>query len=121
MVGKFQDEAMRSRAKIPLLYGVDAVHGHNNVPGATIFPHNIGLGASRDAYLVRRIARATAEEVAATHANWTFAPVVDVARDERWGRTYESFGETAELVAKLGVAAISFKRNFGNLKCMGQV
>lgn len=106
MIGAFQDQAMRTRARIPLLYGVDAVHGHNSLLGATVFPHNIGLGATRDAYLVRRIARATAEEVAASQVAWTFAPVVAVARDERWGRTYESFGESPEIAEVLGPAAI---------------
>lgn len=101
-----QRRALATRLKIPLLYGVDAVHGHNNIPGAVIFPHNIGLGATRDAALVERSARATAEEVAATGANWTFAPGVIVARDERWGRTYESFAEQPELVGRLGMGAI---------------
>jgi beta-glucosidase len=101
-----QRRALASRLKIPLLYGVDAVHGHNNVPGAVIFPHNIGLGATRDAALVERAARVTAEEVAATGANWTFAPGVIVGRDERWGRTYESFGEDPALVGTLGAAAV---------------
>lgn len=101
-----QRRALATRLKIPLLYGVDAVHGHNNIPGAVIFPHNIGLGATRDAALVERAARVTAEEVAATGANWTFAPGVIVARDERWGRTYESFAEEPALVGRLGVGAV---------------
>jgi beta-glucosidase len=82
------------------------VHGHNNVPGAVIFPHNIGLGASRDPDLVERVGRATAEEVAGTDIDWTFSPVLASARDERWGRTYESFGETPELAELLGPALI---------------
>ena len=85
------------RCGIPLIYGVDAVHGHNNVVGATIFPHNIGLGATRDPALVQQIGRATAEEVAGTGIDWDFAPCLCVARDDRWGRTYESFGEKPEL------------------------
>ena len=92
--------------KIPLLYGIDAVHGHNNVVGATIFPHNIGLGATRDAKLVESVARATALEVAATGIDWDFAPCLAVPNDYRWGRTYEGFSEDTELVTELGNAAI---------------
>ena len=106
MATDFRSQSLGSRLHIPVLYGVDAVHGHNNVNGAVIFPHNIGLGASRDPDLVRRIGRATALEVAATGIDWTFAPVVTAARDERWGRTYEAFGETSELAALLGPALI---------------
>jgi len=101
MVDDYQSYALRSRLGIPLLYGVDAVHGHNNVRGAVIFPHNIGLGATRDPDLVERVGRATALEVAATGADWTFSPVLAAARDERWGRTYESFGESPELAESL--------------------
>jgi beta-glucosidase len=106
MATDFRSQSLASRLHIPVLYGVDAVHGHNNVSGAVIFPHNIGLGASRDPDLVRRIGRATALEVAATGIDWTFSPVVTAARDERWGRTYEAFGETPELAALLGPALI---------------
>jgi beta-glucosidase len=102
----YQREALNSRLKIPLLYGIDAVHGHNNVVGATIFPHNIGLGATRDAKLVESVARATALEVAATGIDWTFAPCLAVPNDFRWGRTYEGFSENTELVTELGNAAI---------------
>lgn len=101
MVNTFQEQALRTRLKIPLLYGIDAVHGHGNVFGATVFPHNIGLGATRDPRLVEAIGRATAEEVRATGIPWSFSPCVCVARDERWGRTYESFGEDPALVAKM--------------------
>ncbi|MFC4452935.1 glycoside hydrolase family 3 protein [Deinococcus sonorensis] len=97
MVDRFQQQALQTRLGIPMLYGSDAVHGHNNVPGATLFPHNIGLGATRDPELVQRIGRATAEEVTATGVRWTFSPCLCVARDERWGRTYESFGSDPEL------------------------
>ena len=86
-------------AGIPALYAVDAVHGHNNVAGATIFPQNIGLGAANDPPLVERIARVTAREVLATGLDWTFAPTLAVARDCRWGRTYESFSAAPEVVA----------------------
>lgn len=87
----------RPGAAIPLLFGVDAVHGHNNIVGATLFPHNIGLGAARDPELIRLIAEATAAEVAATGANWTFGPTLAVPRDDRWGRTYEGFAESPEV------------------------
>jgi beta-glucosidase len=98
--------SLDTRLGIPLLYGVDAVHGHNNVEGAVIFPHNVGLGCTRDAALVEEIGRITALETRATGAQWVFAPCVATARDERWGRTYESFGESPDLVSELGAAAI---------------
>ena len=101
----FQKEALKTRLKIPLIYGIDAVHGHNNVFGATMFPHNIGLGCANDKLLVQKIAAATAAEVKATGLDWTFAPCVAVAQDERWGRTYESFSEDSDIVTKLGVAS----------------
>jgi len=106
MYDRYQSYALETRLRIPLVYGIDAVHGHNNVVGAIIFPHNVGLGCTRDAGLVERVARATAEEVAATGLDWTFSPCVAVARDERWGRTYESFGETPELVSEMAAAAV---------------
>ena len=101
-----QQVALSSRLGIPLIRGVDAVHGHNNVKGAVIFPHNIGLGCMRDPALVEEAARITAREVTATGMDWTFAPCIAVPRDDRWGRTYEGFGETPELVAELGRAAV---------------
>lgn len=106
MVDAFHAEARTSRLKIPLVYGVDAVHGHNNVAGATIFPHAIGLGCARDPALVLEVARATAMEVAGTGVDWTFAPLVGPGRDLRWGRTYETFSEDPTLTAALGAAAI---------------
>lgn len=106
MVNEFQTAAMKTRLKIPMLYGVDAVHGHNNLKNAVIFPHNIGLGATRDADLVFRIGRATAEEVAATGVFWNFGPVVAVPQDIRWGRTYEGYGEQTALVSELAGAYI---------------
>jgi beta-glucosidase len=106
MYDRYQSLALKSRLGIPILYGVDALHGHNNVLGAVIFPHNIGLGCTRNLVLVEKIARITAKEVRATGINWTFAPCVTVARDERWGRTYEGFGETPELARTLGEAAV---------------
>jgi beta-glucosidase len=106
MIDGYHAQTPQSRLKIPLLYGVDAVHGHNNVIGAVVFPHNVGLGATRDAKLVEEIARITAQEVRATGANWTFAPCVTVSRDERWGRSYEGFGEDTALAKELGAAAV---------------
>lgn len=91
---------------IPTMWGTDAVHGHTNVIGATIFPHNIGLGATGDADLVRRIGQATAVEIEATGIDWNFSPTVAVAQDDRWGRTYESYSEDPQLVAKLGAALV---------------
>jgi beta-glucosidase len=101
MYDGFQRGALATPLQIPLIYGIDAVHGNNNVAGSTIFPHNIGLGASRDADLVQRIGAATAEEVAGAGLDWTFAPCLCVARDDRWGRTYESFGEVPEIASAM--------------------
>src|SRR3954470_285444 len=103
---RVQSLALKSRLGIPILYGIDAVHGHSNVLGATVFPHNVGLGCTRNAGLVERAARVTAEEVRATGINWTFAPCVTVPRDERWGRAYEGFGESPDLARDLGEAAV---------------
>jgi beta-glucosidase len=105
-VDAFQKEALTTRLGIPILYGIDAVHGHNNVRGAVIFPHNIGLGATRNPKLIEEVARITALEVSATGMHWTFAPCIAVPQDDRWGRTYEGFGETTELATLLGPAAI---------------
>ena len=91
--------AARPGARVPLMFGIDAVHGHNNVVGATLFPHNIGLGATRNPDLIRRIGRATALEVAATGADWTFGPTLAVPQDDRWGRTYEGYSEDPAVVA----------------------
>jgi beta-glucosidase len=101
-----QSRTQNTRLKIPILYGIDAVHGHSNVLNAVIFPHNIGLGCTRNPELVERAARVTAMETRATGINWTFAPCVTVPRDERWGRSYEGFGENPELAALLGAAAV---------------
>ena len=97
MYDTYQRGALATPLQIPMIYGIDAVHGNNNVYGATIFPHNIGLGATRNADLVRRIGEATAEEVTGAGLDWTFAPCVCVARNDRWGRTYESYGEKPDL------------------------
>ncbi len=102
----FQSYALKTRLKIPMIYGVDGVHGHNNVDGAVVFPHNIGLGATDNPTLIKKASQIIATEIAATGIDWTFAPCVAVARDERWGRTYESFGEDPALVSKLGKATV---------------
>ena len=104
MTTAYQQAALQTRLGIPMLYGADAVHGHGNLSGATLFPHNIGLGATRDANLVERIGAATAAEMLPTGVVWNFAPMVAVAQDIRWGRTYESFAEQPNLVAELGAA-----------------
>ncbi len=96
----------RSRLGIPLVYGVDAVHGHNNVLGATIFPHDLGLAATWDPALVEAVARRTAADVAATGVHWNFAPVADLGRDLRWGRAYETFGQEPWLAAELVAAHV---------------
>lgn len=101
-----QRAALKTPLAIPLLFGIDAVHGHNNVLDAVIFPHNIGLGCTRNPDLVREVSRITALEVRASAINWTFAPCVAVPRDLRWGRTYEGFSEDPELVGLLGEAAV---------------
>lgn len=106
MIDRFQGYALQTRLKIPILYGIDAVHGNNNVLDAVIFPHNIGLGATRDAALVEKVAKATAEEVAGAGIHWTFAPCIAVPQDERWGRTYEGFSEMPDLVNELGAASV---------------
>lgn len=85
--------------RIPAIWGIDAVHGHSNIVGATLFPHNIGLGAMRDPELMRQIGAATAIEMRVTGIDWTFAPTIAVVRDDRWGRTYEGFGEVPEIAA----------------------
>ena len=106
MYERYQAKALETRLAIPILYGVDAVHGHSNVIDAVIFPHNIGLGATRNADLVEEVSRITAREVKATGINWNFAPCVTVPRDDRWGRTYEGFAEEPSVVADLGAAAV---------------
>ena len=103
---EFQAQALQTRLKIPLLYGIDAVHGHNNVDGAVIFPHDIGMGATHNPKLAARAARVTAEEVAGTGIHWAFGPCVAVAQDIRWGRTYESFSDDPAQVSELGAAQV---------------
>ncbi|MEZ5998136.1 MAG: glycoside hydrolase family 3 N-terminal domain-containing protein [Hyphomonas sp.] len=91
---------------VPCMWGTDAVHGNNNVVGATIFPHNVGLGAADDEDLLERIGRATAIEMRAAGMDWTFAPTLAVTRDDRWGRAYESYSEDPVVVASLGAALV---------------
>lgn len=105
LADKFHDASMDTAGgapAIPVIWGVDAVHGHGNVIGATLFPHNIALGATRDPDLIERIGAVTAREVAATGLDWTFAPTLAVVRDDRWGRTYESYSEDPQIVRTLG-------------------
>ena len=102
----FEAYALQTRLKIPLIYGIDAVHGHNNIVGAVIFPHNIGMGATHDAKIVEQEEQVTAEEIAGTGIRWAFGPCLAVAQDERWGRTYESYSQDPKLVSELGAAAV---------------
>ncbi len=109
MVREFRTASMqydKGEVTIPIIFGVDAVHGHNNVPGATIFPHNIGLGAARDSDLVRRIGAATAKEIAASGIEWTFAPTLAVPQDQRWGRTYEGYSSDPAIVVEYASAMV---------------
>ncbi|XP_039782568.1 beta-glucosidase BoGH3B-like isoform X4 [Panicum virgatum] len=98
MISDYQKACLSTRLGIPMIYGIDAVHGHNNVYGATIFPHNVALGATRDPDLVKRIGAATALEVRATGIQYAFAPCIAVCRDPRWGRCYESYSEDHKIV-----------------------
>lgn len=106
MYNDYQTASLKSSSKIPLIYGIDAVHGHSNVVGAVIVPHNIGLGATWNTELVEDVSKVVANEVAATGIDWTFAPCVAVPQNERWGRTYEGFGETAEINQIMGIASV---------------
>lgn len=106
LYNRFQARALNTRLKIPLIYGVDSVHGNSNVIGAVIFPHNIGLGMTRDAALVEKIYGLVADETRATGIQWAFAPCITVPQDIRWGRSYEGFGETPDIVTPLGEAAV---------------
>jgi len=106
MVNAYQQAALGTRLGIPIIYGVDAVHGHNNVEGATIFPQNVGMGATNDPALVQQACAATALEMNATGVRWDFGPVVAVPQDIRWGRTFEGYGEHTDLVSRLGAACI---------------
>ncbi|MEJ7804484.1 MAG: glycoside hydrolase family 3 N-terminal domain-containing protein, partial [Telluria sp.] len=104
LADKYYDASMSTDmvAKVPVIWGIDAMHGNSNVHGATLFPHNIGLGAARNKDLVRKMAAQVGQSVRATGINWVFAPTLAVVRDDRWGRTYESFSEDAALVKSYG-------------------
>lgn len=104
LVGEFREESRKSGAGIPILFGVDAVHGHSNLPEATIFPHNIGLGATRDVGLIERIGVATAAEISGSGIEWTFAPTLAAPQDLRWGRTYEGYSSDPALIASYAKA-----------------
>jgi beta-glucosidase len=104
MIDGYQSEAATSRLGVPLLYGADAIHGHALVPGATVFPHAIGLGATGNPDLVKKVAQATAQEMVVTGVNWSFGPNLDQPQDIRWGRTYEVFSDDPKLVSELGAA-----------------
>jgi beta-glucosidase len=106
LYNRFQARAVKTNPRIPILYGIDDVHGNSNVIGATIFPHNIGLGCTRNAELVEKAGRITAIEVRATGVQWGFAPCVTVPQDVRWGRTYEGFSDSPDVVKALGEAAV---------------
>jgi beta-glucosidase len=106
MVGGMQAQALTTRLAIPILYGIDAMHGDAHLTGSTVFPHNIGMGATHDAALVQQECKVTAAEMNATGVRWTFGPVVAVPQDIRWGRTYEGYGENTELVTQLGTACL---------------
>jgi beta-glucosidase len=106
LYNRFQARALKTNSRIPILYGIDDVHGNSNVIGATIFPHNIGLGCTRNAELVEKAGRITAIEVRAIGVQWGFAPCVTVPQDVRWGRTYEGFSESPDVVKVLGEAAV---------------
>jgi len=105
-VTSMQTRALGTRLGIPLLWGIDAVHGNALVKGATVFPHNIGMGCTRNPELAERVGRAAAAEIRGAGIPWTFSPCIAVPRDERWGRTYEGFGETPELAETIGAAMI---------------
>lgn len=109
LVGEFRAVSMKPQANgvaIPIIFGVDAVHGHNNIPGATLFPHNIGLGAARDPELIHRIGAVTAAEIAGSGIEWTFAPTLAVPQDLRWGRSYEGYAADPQLVAAYAKAMV---------------
>ncbi|MDO9368661.1 MAG: glycoside hydrolase family 3 N-terminal domain-containing protein [Sphingopyxis sp.] len=109
LVGDFRAVSLRPQANgvaVPIIFGVDAVHGHNNIPGATLFPHNIGLGAARDPELIQRIGAVTAAEIAGSGIEWTFAPTLAVPQDLRWGRSYEGYASDPKLIAEYAKAMV---------------
>jgi beta-glucosidase len=115
MIDRYQRVALSTRLGIPLLYGIDSVHGDGNMLGATVFPHNIGLGATRDPALVRDVEHVAASETRSTGPQWSFAPCICAARDDRWGRTYESFSEDPRLVERMETAIDGLQGKRGQL------
>ena len=111
MIDSYQSHALATRLQIPLIYGIDSVHGDGNLYGATLFPHNIGMGSTRDPQLVGKEEHVTATETRATGIPWVFAPCICVAQDDRWGRTYESFGESPDLVKAMETSINGFQGN----------
>jgi beta-glucosidase len=111
MISAMKQQARSSRLSIPIFYGIDANHGNGNVPGSTIFPHAIGLGAADDPVLTTLVAAATAQEISASGANWSFSPSLDAPLDIRWGRVYEAFSDSPALNARLGAAYIEGLQN----------
>jgi beta-glucosidase len=124
LIDGFMEESLKTRLGIPVIYGIDAVHGHNNALNATILPHNVGLGAiaagdpDRGAAAAYTAGRITAEEMRAAGVRWTFAPVLGVAEDIRWGRTYESFSENVNIVTIMGASIIKGLQDNGAAACM---
>ena len=118
MIEKMQAAAAKTRLAIPIIYGVDAVHGHNNLAGAVIFPHNSGLGASASTQGTFEAARETARAIRQTGVTWTFAPCLAVARDIRWGRTYESFSEDPQKAAAFGIVSMRGLHDGGAVSCI---
>ena len=106
LVDHFQSKVSRTRLQIPIVYGVDAVHGNSNLYGTTIFPHHVALGATRNPDLVRKMGAVAARETAGTGIRWAFSPAVSVCRDPRWGRCYESFSEKTEVVSLVATAEV---------------
>ncbi len=118
MMNGYQDAAKSTRLGIPIIYGIDAVHGHNTINGAVVFPHNIGLGAANDPELMTEIGNVTAQELLTSGINWNFAPCIAVSRDERWGRSYESYSETPDIVSSLSVPYIkAMQENYKVAAC----
>lgn len=118
MIRRYKDAVSETRLAIPLIFGIDAVHGNNNMKDTVIFPHNIALGASGDPELVKKIAAATADELNAIGIDWTFSPCVAVSNDIRWGRTYECFSENPDLVTIMAIPAIETLQEKGIISCI---
>ncbi|MFK7983593.1 MAG: glycoside hydrolase family 3 protein, partial [Saprospiraceae bacterium] len=117
LIKEYQTAALSTSLKIPAIFGIDAVHGHNNVYGATIFPHNIGLGAANDKKGMYQMGEIVAKEVFGTGFNWNFTPCVAIANDPRWGRTYESFSTNPEIVNQLALALTKGLQAVGMVAC----